>query len=353
MTPELKTLALELYKPPFRHIHGYIQDANGLTVADDAAGNAALRIRGWGRIQYMKDPEALQDGVAELIADALTEYWRRMTQPEAQAALAAQPAPAITYPTQECTAEVVMDRAVQVGTIGHYSEVASAILDACAGLAAAEEAASATDAVARPKPGSEPPAWKALQALECPHKDQWAAHVWTDAITTAMRVLLTTPAQATPEGGQDERAGFVKWARDYNLSPESANFLTGTAWAAWQARAALAASQQAAEPFDYFNTRKYPDGSEFTFSTRKGSLDSFPLYRAAPPQQDAADTARLEFVIKQRSTWYPGYYGEKWQADNSRGTLCYGHDRAMAEGATMREAIDAARAAMSKKGGAA
>ena len=78
---ELKKLAIELYKPPFRHIHGYIYDADSCMVADDSA----LRVRGWGRIQYMDDAEALQDAAGELIAEALTEYWQRRTQPEATA----------------------------------------------------------------------------------------------------------------------------------------------------------------------------------------------------------------------------------------------------------------------------
>ena|ERR1043165_4175616 len=79
---ELRAAAFELYKPPFRHIHGYIYDAEDRVVADDAASSVSLRIRGWGRIQYMENPEALQDTAAELIAEALTEYWnRRAAQP--------------------------------------------------------------------------------------------------------------------------------------------------------------------------------------------------------------------------------------------------------------------------------
>lgn len=85
---DLKQRALALYKPPFSRVHGYIYDADSRVVADDAAAKdeeAALRIRGWGRIQYLVDPEALQDAAGDLIAEALTEYWQRRTQPEATA----------------------------------------------------------------------------------------------------------------------------------------------------------------------------------------------------------------------------------------------------------------------------
>jgi hypothetical protein len=79
----IRCAALELYTPPFRHEHGYIRDANHQMVADDASSEAtgliAARIRGWGRIQYMDKPEmranALQDEVAEVVAEALNAYW--------------------------------------------------------------------------------------------------------------------------------------------------------------------------------------------------------------------------------------------------------------------------------------
>lgn len=82
MTP-IRAAAFDLYTPPFRHDHGYIRDSNHQMVADDAgdtmAGVIAARIRGWGRIQYMDSPErragALQDEVAEMVADALNRYW--------------------------------------------------------------------------------------------------------------------------------------------------------------------------------------------------------------------------------------------------------------------------------------
>lgn len=79
----IRLAALELYTPPFRHEYGYIRDANNQMVADDAGSEAsgliASRIRGWGRIQYLDKPEqraaALQDEVAEVVAEALNAYW--------------------------------------------------------------------------------------------------------------------------------------------------------------------------------------------------------------------------------------------------------------------------------------
>jgi hypothetical protein len=87
---ELKAAALALYKPPFRFIHGYIKDADEQTVADDAGEAVALRIRGWGRIQYMPHAEALQDTAGEIIAEALTEYWDRRAAPPVAEAIPAQ-----------------------------------------------------------------------------------------------------------------------------------------------------------------------------------------------------------------------------------------------------------------------
>jgi len=77
MKEELKKTALELYKPPFRFSHGFIWDADNRMVADRPAGDAALRIRGWGYIQYKPNPEQLQDAMGELIAQAMTEMWGR------------------------------------------------------------------------------------------------------------------------------------------------------------------------------------------------------------------------------------------------------------------------------------
>lgn len=81
--------ALSLYTPPFKYSHGYIFDSTGQTVSDNSCerdevveaeqeGNLALRVRGWGRIQYLKtehDNGDIQDAVGNIIAKALTEYW--------------------------------------------------------------------------------------------------------------------------------------------------------------------------------------------------------------------------------------------------------------------------------------
>ena len=71
---DLKAQALALYKPPFKHIHGYIWDSDNHMVADDGG---MMRVRGWGRIQKQPDAEKLQDTVGDLIADALTKYWNK------------------------------------------------------------------------------------------------------------------------------------------------------------------------------------------------------------------------------------------------------------------------------------
>jgi len=42
--------------------------------------NEMARLRGWGRIQYLPDPEKLHDAVGEIIAEALTEYWTRQSK---------------------------------------------------------------------------------------------------------------------------------------------------------------------------------------------------------------------------------------------------------------------------------
>jgi len=84
---ELKQRAFDLYKPPFKFLHGYIFDSSGERVSDDGDIDVkkemiAARVRGWGRIGYLPTPEQLQDQVGQMIADALTEYWNRRT-PEA------------------------------------------------------------------------------------------------------------------------------------------------------------------------------------------------------------------------------------------------------------------------------
>ncbi|MEX0563129.1 DUF551 domain-containing protein [Raoultella terrigena] len=76
---DLRNKSIGLYTPPFRFEHGYIWDAKGRMVADNHVDgeDAALRVRGWGRISYMENPEALQDEVGNVIALAMTEFWER------------------------------------------------------------------------------------------------------------------------------------------------------------------------------------------------------------------------------------------------------------------------------------
>jgi outer membrane phospholipase A len=86
----LRKRALALYKPPFKFQYGYIYDSEGNVVADNSSerdeevtcssaenGNLLLRVRGWGRIGYMENPEQLQDTVGELIVEALNAYWEK------------------------------------------------------------------------------------------------------------------------------------------------------------------------------------------------------------------------------------------------------------------------------------
>lgn len=85
-----RSAAMALYKPPFKFRMGYIHDAGGHMVADqDGFGEGskvfdsiAARVRGWGRIGYLPDAEALQDEVGAVIADALTAYWAAAPQPQ-------------------------------------------------------------------------------------------------------------------------------------------------------------------------------------------------------------------------------------------------------------------------------
>jgi hypothetical protein len=73
MSIAIREAARKLYRPPFRYECGYIFDADHHMVADQTAHS--LRVRGWGRISYMKDPREIQDAVGVLIAEALTAAW--------------------------------------------------------------------------------------------------------------------------------------------------------------------------------------------------------------------------------------------------------------------------------------
>lgn len=81
---DLRRRAMALYRPPFSTEYGYIFDANAETVSDDQDPEKDERyrqvishVRGWGRLAHMVNPEALQDEVAAVIAEALTEFWAR------------------------------------------------------------------------------------------------------------------------------------------------------------------------------------------------------------------------------------------------------------------------------------
>jgi hypothetical protein len=80
MDDKLRTSALELFKPPFHYHCGYIFDTSGNMVSDNCGETAATRLRGWGRIQYMGNPQELQDAVGELIAEALNSFWEVSTK---------------------------------------------------------------------------------------------------------------------------------------------------------------------------------------------------------------------------------------------------------------------------------
>ena len=79
----IRQAALEIFTPPFRYENGFIVDSSDNIVAyswrDKAARLIASRIRGWGRIQYMDNPEwsadEIQDEVGKIVAEALNSFW--------------------------------------------------------------------------------------------------------------------------------------------------------------------------------------------------------------------------------------------------------------------------------------
>lgn len=83
MPNELTPIAKALYKPPFRFDPhgGFIWDANNQMVCDDKGQDSTQRVRGWGRIGYMLQAEKIQDEVGRLIAQALTEFWGKPSDP--------------------------------------------------------------------------------------------------------------------------------------------------------------------------------------------------------------------------------------------------------------------------------
>lgn len=75
----LRNAAFGLYQPPFRYESGWIWDANNQFVSDEGGpchyDARMARIRGWGRIQYLPQPERLQDEIGQMVAEALTAFW--------------------------------------------------------------------------------------------------------------------------------------------------------------------------------------------------------------------------------------------------------------------------------------
>jgi len=102
----LRQRAFALYRPPFRAAREYIMDANGNLAADGAGVD--LRVRGWGRIGYLRNPEMLQDEVEGLLAESgaaesgispgqvasrLTKFWEAYAQQTRQVVCSSEPVP--------------------------------------------------------------------------------------------------------------------------------------------------------------------------------------------------------------------------------------------------------------------
>lgn len=77
--------AMSIYTPPFRYEHGYIFDSKNHVVADQGSvsddepsvANTIGRVRGWGRIAYMKYGAKLQDEIGAVMVEALNDYWSK------------------------------------------------------------------------------------------------------------------------------------------------------------------------------------------------------------------------------------------------------------------------------------
>ena len=124
MTDDLKAEALGLYRPPFRYEHGYIYDARNYMVADESSH--CLRVRGWGRISYLKNPEALQDAAGELVAEALTEYWRRRAPPAAESSTGSSKCAAVVVAAQRLLDEAE-ETAPRAATMAQLREALLAV----------------------------------------------------------------------------------------------------------------------------------------------------------------------------------------------------------------------------------
>lgn len=77
LTLEQQVQAKALYKPPFRYEHRYVWDADDHMVADFRGhrfkGVRNFRVRGWGRLQYFPDGEALHDRMGQLFEALVPE----------------------------------------------------------------------------------------------------------------------------------------------------------------------------------------------------------------------------------------------------------------------------------------
>ena len=77
----IREQALDLYQSPFTFSHGYVYDSKNLMVADGGdRDDKVQRVRGWGRIGYLPNAEALQDEVGKIMAEALTMYWAALKE---------------------------------------------------------------------------------------------------------------------------------------------------------------------------------------------------------------------------------------------------------------------------------
>lgn len=80
-TPQIRTpfcgkpgceIPPQAYRPtPARLIVGPVTAYSGML--HDAEGNHICDIRGWGRLQYMKDGDKLQDKIGDWVAAAINE----------------------------------------------------------------------------------------------------------------------------------------------------------------------------------------------------------------------------------------------------------------------------------------
>jgi hypothetical protein len=77
MNDEMRKRVLAQYTPPFRYENGYIWDSKTEMVADSQVDDdIGPRVRGWGRMKYLPESEALYEATGHAIAEAMTKFWR-------------------------------------------------------------------------------------------------------------------------------------------------------------------------------------------------------------------------------------------------------------------------------------